>query len=572
MNLSPDAVLLFGSGISIWQPSDIPSGRHVSDQLLTFLFGSSLMAEWQREGLSEWLQWIPFETINQFAPSSVPLRSFYSKMLDVSHPNALHQLIAAIANGGAVKALITTNYDRGIEMAAGGHSCVEPVTDPEAAISPVAVPLFKIHGCTSAPETLVYKLDQEAILDAKKEVLLQKLLRGRTLHVLGYSGVDFELCPAIARSEAKAVIWYHRDGESETPGFQMVAASIPTIREVVDLRKGTPWAEAPRLLSLNATQNSIQDGLSALITDEDRIIWSVRLATSIGFAAFAIDVIDKGTSCGSTRLREELREQQGFALFQAGRYETAAKTFIQVARVSRRNGQRKDCLHTLLDASDALRSGGFYFRALKVWLWVWILSHLCGFSHDVALASRLVLKLALLLKVFSLHTKMQRLIPLAARKRLVDSICRAGSGLVGRCYQLSTIAGRVFDQKQLVELMSFFGSTGDHPELVADGYGHLGYLSASSTLFRVRELHAPLTLEQLAEAEKRYTLMARIGNSPEAWKIALRLAKLTVGSQRQIWKHRADDLSRTLEYTSHHYRELSRWVKSGAPRPNEYTL
>ena len=564
MTLSSDAVLLFGSGISIWQPSGIPSGRHVSDQLLTYLFGATLMAEWQREGLSEWLEWIPFETINQFAQPSIPLRSFYSKMLDVRKPNALHQSIAAIANGGAVKALITTNYDRGVEMAAGVHSRVAPVTDPEAAISANAVPLFKIHGCTSAPETLVYKLDQEANLDAKKEALLRKLLRGRTLYVLGYSGIDFELCPAIARSEATAVIWYHRDGESETPGFKIVAASIPTVREVVDLRKGTPWAAAPGLLSLNVALNSIHDGLSALITNEDRIIWSVRLASSIGFAMFAMDAIDKGTSCGSTWLREELRGQLGLALFQAGRYESAAKTFIEVARASRRNGQRKDCLHTLLDACDAWRAGGFYFRALRVWLWVWILGHLCGFSNDVVLSSRLSLKLVLLLKVFSLHARMQRLIPSAARKRLVDDICRVGTGLVGRCYQLSTAARRVFDQKQLVELTSFFGPTGAHTDLAADGYGHLGYLSASSTLFRVRELHAPLTLGQLAEAEKRYTLMARLGNCPEAWKIALRLAELTRGHQRQIWKHRADEMSWTLEYTPHHRRELSRWVESGA--------
>lgn len=570
MQLSPDAVILFGSGISIWEPSGIPAGRHVADQLLKFLFGAPLMTEWQREGLSEWLELIPFETINQFAPVSVPLQSFYSTLLDVRQPNDLHQSIADLANAGAVKALITTNYDRGVELAAGAHSRVAPVTNPEALVSPTDVPLFKVHGCTSAPDSLVYRLDQEASLDGKKEVLLQRLVRGRVLHVLGYSGIDFELCPAIARCGATAVIWYHCDGERETPGFQIIAGSIPTTREVVDLRKGTPWRSVPGVLSLNSASCDVQVGLTAIATNEDRIIWSVRLASAIGFAAFAMDAIGKGVAGGgSTRLREELREQAGFALFQSGRYESAAKSFVEVARFARLKGQRKASLHTMLDASDAWRAGGFYLRALRVWFWAWILVYLWKLSGDCALASRLTLKLALLVKGLSLHAQKQWAIPATIRTKLIGAVCGVGENLVSHAYRLSTEAGRVFDQKQLLELISFFGGRSDDPSFGSDGYGHLGYLSASATVFRTRELHGPLTLEQLAEAEKRYALMARLGNAPEAWKIALRLLELTNGPQRHNWEQRAHKMSQALEYTTRHRKQLSLWVRSGAHPPGE---
>ena len=399
--LPPDSVFFFGSGVSMWAPSDIPTGAQVRDSLLGLLFRDQIR-EWELSGLRHWLNLIPFETINEFAPSSVGLDEFYAEHLATSRPNELHKQLSHLAVSRRVAALISTNYDCGVEAAAGVSSALFPIVDPSQLVPPGAIPLFKVHGCTTKPSTLVYRLRQEATLPEEKERYLHSFLAGRTLVVVGYSGIDFEICPVIAASQAVQIIWCYRAGSSpkeyETPGYQAISRKIPTQPIPVDLTTGLPWLPTPTHTPLYPSPGrSIDTDLAAILTEDERVIWALRLASAIGYADLAQSLLTALLSSSpSDDVMAECEEQQGFAHFQSGRYRDAAGAFLRTARSSKRAGNYDQFLHSLLDACDAWRAGGYYGRAVTSFLQAKIGTLLRQTSSK--LACRLALKEVLLLK------------------------------------------------------------------------------------------------------------------------------------------------------------------------------
>lgn len=564
--LPPDSVILFGSGVSMWAPSDIPTGAQVRDALLDILFSTELL-EWERSNLRRWLNWIPFETINECAPPSVNLKNFYAKHLATSQFNELHRQLAQLGASRRVVALITTNYDCGVEAAAG-TSPIWPVLDPIGPTPAGVIPLFKIHGSTDRPETLVYRLAQEAVLSEQKSKYLYALLAGRTLVVIGYSGVDFEICPVIATSQAKQVIWCYQSGNAltdyQTPGFRAIASAIATQPFPIDLSAGLPWYSTQVTLC-RSTGRNINTDLASLLGEEERGIWALRLASSIGYATLAQKLLRELQSAShSVQVVAESQKQEGYALFQAGCYRTAARAFLRTARDARRTRDYEERISAVLDACDAWRAGGHYARAVASFL----LAQVLALRHaSPKTACRLALKEALLLK--SIMVGMQPRQSSATLSRTVRLsfarlLHRRGRRLVASARRHSAEAGQVFDQKQLDELEGIFVPSDASRSPSPDGYAHLGYLAASTTLFRIRVLRAPLPTAIEDEAQEHYKLMCILGNNPEAWKVAARMAELTFGSTAHEWELRNQDHLQRCEYTRRHRSRLTHWIRGGA--------
>ncbi len=562
IQIPQNSVVLFGSGVSMWAPSDIPTGAKVRDALLNLLFNDQ-MRNWHKSGLRSWLDWIPFETINEFAPRSIDLSKFYSKFLDTDTPNEIHKQLVQLATSRNVIALITTNYDCGLEKAAGKSSPMYPVLDPSDSLPKSSIPYFKIHGCCSVPFSLVYRLNQEAILSNEKANYLHNLVDGNTLIVIGYSGVDFEICPVISSSNAKQVIWYYQSNllphNYETHGYKLISSKIKTIPFPVDLSNGLPWFQS-KVHLLPSNNRNFEKALLAIVTEEERYLWAIRIAATIGYADQARKLLlQLPTIFMSKPAITECNNQKGFALFQSGCYRDSAKAFLQTAFEAEQERDYEHYITSLLDASDSWRVGGYYGRSLFSFLKAKLIS-----IHHISskITCRLALKEALLLKSISIviQTCQLRLIKLF----FMNIVHKRGFKLVSLAKEHSALAGLVFDQTQLDELASIFTNRKSTQHVEMDGYEHLGYFSASTTLFRKKSLHLPISKSTISKAEKRYSLMVLLGNHPEAWKVAARMAEISTVKNNNKWEQRVRDQIQHCQYTKWHRKHLIKWIRNGA--------
>jgi SIR2-like domain len=199
--------VLVGSAISQFSPTDLPAGGQLASQLLDSLL------PWPR-WLRKDAQAIPFEGILECYPRQSELQELILSIYGQRTPaNLLHKCLADGLGSGIVGAVITTNYDLAMDSHLANHdvAIVRGERDFRAwklgkARRPV---YFKIHGSAEREyaDTLVFTLKHEGILTNWKRELLQEILNGRDLIVLGYSGKDFELCPAIASLHARRVYW-----------------------------------------------------------------------------------------------------------------------------------------------------------------------------------------------------------------------------------------------------------------------------------------------------------------------------------------------------------------------------
>jgi hypothetical protein len=203
-------VLLIGSAISQFSPTDLPAGGQLVATLLDKLLPSP---PWLRKDAEA----LPFEGILECYPRQNELRDL---ILDLygrpTLANPLHKYVADALQLGTVSSVITTNYDLTIESQFVNDSVVtirreEDFVEWKRNKVPKKV-YFKIHGSAerTCSNTLVFTLKHEGVLTDWKWELMQELLRGRDLVVLGYSGRDFELCPAIAKLPIRRVYWLQR--------------------------------------------------------------------------------------------------------------------------------------------------------------------------------------------------------------------------------------------------------------------------------------------------------------------------------------------------------------------------
>lgn len=199
--------VLIGSAISQFSPTDLPAGGQLASQLLDSLLP---WPGWLRKDA----QALPFEGILECYPRQSELQELILSIYGQRTPaNLLHKCMADGLGAGIVGAVVTTNYDLAMDshLANRDVAIVRGERDFRAwklgkAHRPV---YFKVHGSAEREyaDTLVFTLKHEGILTNWKRELLQEILSGRDLIVLGYSGKDFELCPAIASLHARRVYW-----------------------------------------------------------------------------------------------------------------------------------------------------------------------------------------------------------------------------------------------------------------------------------------------------------------------------------------------------------------------------
>ena len=150
-------------------------------------------------------------------PQPERVRDVLSRRFRDVPANDIHRAFALLTGSGVIRHLVTTNYDVGLEAAfrdaapSAPLTMVRDSTEAEHAGPDAPHVLFKIHGCATVPfaREMAFRLTDEAQLPEWKRVTLRRLVARRTLLVVAYSGMDFEICPELPRMGAARLVWLH---------------------------------------------------------------------------------------------------------------------------------------------------------------------------------------------------------------------------------------------------------------------------------------------------------------------------------------------------------------------------
>jgi hypothetical protein len=244
-------VVVAGSYISTFAPTNLPSGTMVCDELWNMIFGRKF-AEWLKRDFRR----VPFEAVMQCYPHRTDLRSIVSRMFWRDLGNPIHAHLSDSLEKGFIHAVITTNYDLGFESCLARFPGTTVVDDEETlerhrglrnASDSIPKTCFKIHGTVSKEETLVYDLEKEGRLQKWKESFLAELVKDRVIIAIGYSGRDFDICPELSESTHQAhVVWLQPKWRDVSPNAKRVLTRrsatlvegdlIPFLEKILDTR------------------------------------------------------------------------------------------------------------------------------------------------------------------------------------------------------------------------------------------------------------------------------------------------------------------------------------------------
>jgi hypothetical protein len=243
-------VVLVGAGLSMGPPSSLPGWGAIND---AFLENLGLLLAQHTDGavgydVAEFVA-DRRETADvaqpdfqaQLAEESLGEHYFaLFEPLDIEAWNDGHAAVAALAKTGKLRAVVTTNFDRLIELALDASGVKAQVfCDPEGfdllsrhlddPANPIGgLPVIKVHGSVGQPSTMVDTLRQRVMGRPKAlESSLIRLFRQHAVIVVGFSGADLSYDPQYLGL---------REGASHSPSFNIVVrrGSEPR-KELADL-------------------------------------------------------------------------------------------------------------------------------------------------------------------------------------------------------------------------------------------------------------------------------------------------------------------------------------------------
>ncbi|GAB1366737.1 hypothetical protein MASR1M36_16080 [Candidatus Cloacimonadaceae bacterium] len=541
--ISSNTALFFGSGVSIWSPCNIPMGGYISGSLLSIIFGEETISKFKERNLESYLSWIPFETINEYAPKSIDLAELYSNIFISREYNLLHDQLVRLASTKSIAALITTNYDNAVELVPDSERNLMLICDSRFSESD-RIPYFKVHGSVTDSNSLVYKLSQEAVLEKWKEKYMHQLLNNHELVVIGYSGIDFEICPVIASSNVSIVYWGYKPGTPEdvykTSGYRVIENSHQIIPFPINLQMGLPWFDQNADQNVTGQNDTIASCFN--ITSEEKMIWGFQLASIIGYSKHAIDV-SRNEFTNHNPISRSMEKNLGIPLFESGQFVDSAHCFVSNALDKLRNKDSESCICSLLGAYDSYRAGGYVIKASVLLIFISFLSYLVRTPRIRTQTNIKVVTMIKSVKVavqFVLNTRKLKAIKPIILPMLLKVLNLIAIKILDKTNQAAVESKCMFDIKNVDSLYSLFKNDAESTFSEVTSYRALGYYSASTALFRKNKLtdHPPQLV--IDEACSLFRLMRLMDNHQEAWKVAKRMTMLTNGTESVKWEDYAN--------------------------------
>jgi hypothetical protein len=164
-----ELVVMAGAGVSAGWPAAVPSWNPLNEKIFHAL-RERIATGIEKPGVLEPLEAAvaSARALNRFPPDyqaqlieeMCGIRYFQGlQALDIEQGNAAHEAIAALAAGGALRAVVTTNFDRLIERALERLGVAFTPAFDEASFTALRadapLPVIKVHGCVSSPASMV---------------------------------------------------------------------------------------------------------------------------------------------------------------------------------------------------------------------------------------------------------------------------------------------------------------------------------------------------------------------------------------------------------------------------------
>ncbi len=360
-------IAVAGAGVSAGKPSALP-GWHATNASIVEVLCRRLEAATNRRGwLSELVPAIDVERgAGRFPPEYQAQlieemcgdRYFRAlQALDIDVINAGHDGIAALANAGALRAVVTTNFDRLIERALDKWSVPYVVAYDDAGYVEMLqrlsgrdrgpLPVLKIHGCVCDHRSMIDTLKQRKRgRSAHLRGCLDALQPGHWLY-LGFSAADLEADPdylglvagAAASAGATYVAYPGRPALRE--GARSLMAAYGSRGEVVVAHVAAYLGEACRGLGVPGPDPIPEDTAVGPARFQAQLeAWADGLSVAAAGLCLAAILEAIGEAEGAVRIldrlvRKELYDERGTADWRAvqlhyGRLGAAWGRFVAV--------------------------------------------------------------------------------------------------------------------------------------------------------------------------------------------------------------------------------------------------
>jgi hypothetical protein len=540
-----EVVALLGSGISLWAPSDLPTGGEFKTGVFQALFhddhGSPI--DPNPHLLNRYYKLLPFEIVNERCPDEDTIREFLKSIYHAYRPNPIHELFARLMRVRSISSIITPNYDCCMDAAIAAEYQVtvsqvmgdvrrvifkEQSVEANDLIDPV---YFKIHGSTDdvTGQSLVFRLGQEGVLDPWKRKLFRKLIRGKTLFIMGYSGTDFDICPEISLSEPIRVVWnlLNWDQDDLHPNLELVAKKTNTEFIIGDMRELLSRMNFRIDTDFGHSSLDINQMVRNKFPQRVRRLWRIRVYNSLNYNLSALRETRK--LMANAMLNEEdlfdvLSEHAG-ASASFGKYRQAARSHDRASRIGKDAGMPHPLwVGQILLACDAWRCYGSFPRALFRW---WQANRRIRDLQNPPpqLVADLDRNYILITRhAYDLFKRLHmRFLAAIVQTRVLTAISRTVVFLrqQGAWYQLQQL-GMWRERFDLPEEVSTYGGDYQTPPSI-EGYTQLNFPMGRMMAFRLNHDRSGnrLTDRDVLEARELARDATELGITPEIWKMHL---------------------------------------------------
>ena len=367
-----------GSGVSIWTPTNIPSGISVGQALFRVLFDQIPELANHSAQLEPLLKQLPFENIMETCPENALLRRLLKQLYNTRRYNPIHELLAHLITAKTIDAVITTNYDcclEGALMDATKHTTNSQVTRVVTEADALSLQAgqqvyFKIHGTADdgAGESLVFQLRQEGALPSWKRLLLHRITDASTLLIIGYSGLDFEICPELRQLNVKQIIWNYRSETEITHNARDVIHTKAGQIVIGDMRELLSGIFRPVQADLGSATIDVDQLFRAGFTGDTLDLWRVRILNVLSYAAASSQISKKLVRANSSNAdhRVDVMREHARSLHYCGAYKSSARTYEEAAIVAETGKLASEKVFQLfLEVSDSWRCYGALSRARR---------------------------------------------------------------------------------------------------------------------------------------------------------------------------------------------------------------
>jgi tetratricopeptide (TPR) repeat protein len=333
---SGKVAFLTGAGVSMLEPSSLPSGHELKDMAVAAICCTlELRNELRRVRVQPKYLGITPEIVFQRFDALLGVSSMlpFFNVLQHARPNRTHQLLGYLAQKHGCP-IYTTNFDKLHEDSAGPRQKI-----------------CHLHGVVTQPASLIARINQvgrgispQVLARAKRD------LKGRTLCILGYSGNDEDVRLAVGECGVTRILWLTRNSRDwawkNIPTFSRshhILVAAGDLRLFSASWGGSPGGLGPTdKLTKSARLRTISDW-AARPRVIDRFACMSELLFEIEDYVGALRVSAKALrKARGTELAGWFRIQMTNALKVLGRFDEAERVARRALRINTRRGDLFD--------------------------------------------------------------------------------------------------------------------------------------------------------------------------------------------------------------------------------------